>query len=385
MDPFAGFHSRDTERPARQLPLLLKSQTMDVQHILSRKGRSVNTIEPTAPVTAAVKLMAQRRVGALVVTEPDGRIAGIISERDIVRALNDAGPSALSSSVADTMTRKVVTCAETISVVEIMERMTRGKFRHVPVAKRGRLAGIVSINDVVKVRLEQLESKLMKVDEVTASIAHEVRQPLTAIATNSGAALRFLDRKPLDYDEIRRALSSIIDDCHRTSAVFDSIRDLFRTSDHRKQPVNVNEIIQEVLQSLRGDLEDHGITIHYELAHDLPPIEGHRNQLQQVIYNLVHNALEAMDTTASRNRVLSIKTRVVGNRAIRTVVEDSGPGINPEELDRIFDAFVTTKSHGMGLGLAICRMIIERHGGQLTASSDGKSGAAFQFVLPIDR
>lgn len=359
---------------------------MDVQHILSHKGRRVITIEPAAPVAAAVKLMAQRRVGALVVTEPDGRIAGIISERDIVRALDDAGPLVLSSSVADTMTRKVVTCAETMSIVEIMERMTRGKFRHVPIAKRGHLAGIVTINDIVKVRLEQLESKLMKVDEVTASIAHEVRQPLTAIATNSGAALRFLDKRPLDYDEIRRALNSIIDDCHRTSAVFDSIRDLFRTSDHRKQLVNVNEIIQEVLQSLRGDLEAHGIAIHYELARDLPPIEGHRNQLQQVIYNLVHNALEAMDTTASGKRVLSINTRLDEDRcAIRALVEDSGSGINPKDLDRIFDAFVTTKSHGMGLGLAICRMIIEHHGGQLTASSDGKSGAVFQFVLPLDR
>jgi len=237
---------------------------MSVRHILSRKGRGVVTIEPAARVGAAIRLMAQRRVGALVVTDPDGRIAGIISERDIVRAFDDKGAAVINALVADTMTRKVVTCSETMSIVEIMERMARGKFRHVPIAKRGRLAGIVSINDVVRLRLEELENELTKVDEVTASIAHEVRQPLTAIATNGAAALRFLDKMPLDYDEVRRALNSIMDDCHRTSEVFDSIRDLFRAFNHGKQQVSVNEIITEVLQSLSGDLEDHGITVRSE-------------------------------------------------------------------------------------------------------------------------
>ena len=193
---------------------------MDVRHILARKGRGVITIEAAALVAAAVSLMVQRRVGALVVTDPDGRIAGIISERDIVRALDNAGRSALNSLVADTMTRKVVTCAETISIVEIIERMTRGKFRHVPIARRGRLVGIVSINDVLKIQLEELEKKMMNVDEVTASIAHEVRQPLAAIATNGGAALRFLDKVPLDYDEVRRALNRIIDDRRNRSRLW---------------------------------------------------------------------------------------------------------------------------------------------------------------------
>jgi signal transduction histidine kinase len=141
-------------------------------------------------------------------------------------------------------------------------------------------------------------------------------------------------------------------------------------------------MILGVLNSFREELRDHRVATRPELA-ELPLVDGHRNQLQQVISNLVRNALEAMDTTTGRGRVLRVSTEVRGRDAIVVAVEDSGPGIDPKQLDGIFGAFFTTKAHGMGLGLAICRMIIERHGGQLTASSDGKSGALFRFILPI--
>jgi signal transduction histidine kinase len=357
---------------------------MNVKHILSRKGRDVHTIEPTAPLAAAIKLLAKWRIGALIVTDAGGRMAGIISERDIVRALDEKGTKVLRSPVADIMTRKVVTCTDTVTVVELMERMTRGKFRHVPVAKRGGLAGIVSMGDVVAMRLEELENKLMNVEAITASIAHEVRQPLAAIATNGGAALRFLNNVPPNYNAIQTALHRIIGDCHRTSEVFESIRALFRSVDQEKQPIDVNEIILGVLKSLNGELKDHGVTTRPELTSELPLVEGHRGQLQEVIFNLVQNALEALDTTTNRSRVLRVRTELHGRHKIRVAVEDSGPGIDPKQLDRLFDAFVTTKAHGMGLGLAICRMIIERHGGQLSANSDGKSGTVFQFVLPTE-
>jgi signal transduction histidine kinase len=121
-----------------------------------------------------------------------------------------------------------------------------------------------------------------------------------------------------------------------------------------------------------------------DLTSELPLVDGNRNQLRQVIFNLLHNALEAMEATTDPSRVLRVKTELRGHDAIVIAVEDSGPGIDPKQLDGIFGAFFTTKPHGMGLGLAICRMIIERHGGQLTASSDGKRGASFQFVLPIE-
>jgi signal transduction histidine kinase len=140
----------------------------------------------------------------------------------------------------------------------------------------------------------------------------------------------------------------------------------------------------EVLQSSRGELADRRVTSRTELASELPLISGHRRQLQQVISNLVQNAIEAMDTTTDRDRMLRVRTALHNRDAIMVAVEDSGPGLDPKQLGNIFDAFFTTKSHGIGLGLAICRMIVERHGGQLTAASDGNNGARFQFVLPTE-
>jgi signal transduction histidine kinase len=228
------------------------------------------------------------------------------------------------------------------------------------------------------------ENKLMNIEAIVAAIAHEVRQPLAAISTNSSAASRFLKRASPDLDEVETALTAITSDGHRASEVFDSIRSLFRKVDQRRQAVDVNEIALEVLQSLRGELKDHAVTARPELASGLPPVNAHRRQLQQVIVNLVHNAVEAMAAVTDRPRVLQVRTQRYGPDAIALAVQDSGSGIDPRQIDGIFDTFVTTKSQGLGLGLAICRMIIERHGGNLTASSDGKSGALFQFVLPIN-
>jgi len=227
------------------------------------------------------------------------------------------------------------------------------------------------------------DNKLMNVQAITASIAHEVRQPLAAIVASGSAALRFLDKVPPDHDEVRAALNRIVSEGHRTSEVFDGIRSLFRKVDPQRQPVDVNEIIAQVLGSMQGELTDHGVETRSELTVKLPHVDANRSQLQEVIFNLIRNAVEAMNTTTDRTRVLRVRTEPRGSDSIVVAVEDSGPGIDPKRLGGIFDAFFTTKSHGMGLGLAICRMIIERHGGQLTATSDGTSGARFQFVLPV--
>ena len=226
------------------------------------------------------------------------------------------------------------------------------------------------------------DNKLIGAEAITAAIAHEVRQPLAGIVTNASAALRWLGRTPPEHDEVRSALTRIQNEGHRTSEVFDAIRALFRTGDRGRQQFDVNEIVVEVLQSLHGESKEYGVE---ELV-ELPLVEGHdghRGQLREVIFNLVHNAIEAMGSTTHRSRILRLTSELHGSDAIAVAVEDTGPGIDPEKLDRIFTAFVTTKSQGMGLGLAICRMIVEQHGGQLTASSDGKNGALFQFVLPI--
>jgi signal transduction histidine kinase len=357
---------------------------MNAKKILSRKGRRVFTITSSATPGDAVSRLTKCRVGALIVAGADGIVVGIVSERDIVRALGHKGAAALALPITKVMTNTVVTCTESSTLIWIMNKMTRGRFRHMPVVRHGDLAGLVSMGDAVKFRLTDLEDTLTNVQSIIASIAHEVRQPLAAIAANGGAALRFLERAPVDNDEVRAALNRVIADCHRTNAVFESIRALFGSGDQPMQSVSLNDIIVDVLQSLRVELEEHGVTVRSQLmAAQATLVDGHRAQLQEVITNLIHNAVEAMDATTDRDRVLNVKTEVHRQDAIRVAVEDSGPGIAQRQLNRIFSAFVSTKPSGMGLGLAICKMIVERHGGNISAISDGRSGTTMQFILPI--
>jgi len=231
-------------------------------------------------------------------------------------------------------------------------------------------------------RERERDNKLMNLEAITATISHEVKQPLAAIVTNGGAALRWLARTPPDHDEVRAALGRIIDDGRRASEVIDGIRALFRKGHQGRTQIDLNEIVRGVLQSLGDELKDSGVESRSELA-ELPPVDAHRGQVQEVIFNLVQNAIEAMTTVNDRSRILRVRTELRGREAVAVAVEDSGPGIAPDQLDDIFGAFVTTKPHGMGLGLAICRTIVEHHGGALTASSDGENGATFEFVLPI--
>jgi C4-dicarboxylate-specific signal transduction histidine kinase len=210
-----------------------------------------------------------------------------------------------------------------------------------------------------------------------------LESPLAAIAANGNAALRFIGRSPPNLEEARSALDRIVTASHRAGEVFDNIRVLFGSADQRQQPIDVNEIVLGALRALRGELDDHGVTTRTELTSGLPLVMGHSGQLQEVLLNLARNAIEAMDAVKG-NRVLEVRTERDGSDAIIVAVRDTGPGIDPAKSDRVFDPFVTTKAKGMGLGLAICRMIIERHSGQLTASSDGKRGALFQFVLPTE-
>jgi signal transduction histidine kinase len=227
------------------------------------------------------------------------------------------------------------------------------------------------------------DNKLMNIEAITAAIAHEVKQPLAAIVINGKAALRFLERTPPDHDEVRANLNNMVKDGFRTSEVFDGIRALFRKADDGIKQVDINEIVLGTLQSLREELSDRKIQTQIELASDLPTVDGHRGQLQEVISNLIHNAVDALDATTERSRMLRLRTELHDYDAVKLTVEDSGPGIDANKLEGIFGAFITTKSQGMGLGLAICRMIIEKHKGQITASSDGQNGALFQVVLPI--
>ena len=236
-------------------------------------------------------------------------------------------------------------------------------------------------NALMRLRREQ-ETKVMSAEAITAAIAHEIRQPLTRITAGGGAAQRFLKMVPPQLDKAQSALDGVVNAGHSTSAVIDGFRSLFGKADEEQQLVDMNEVIPEVLESLNSQLNDHRVSIRVDLTPKLPPVAGNKDQLQEVVSNLIINGIEAMEPTTLEVRMLLIRTEIRGDK-IAVAVEDSGPGIDKDQLGDIFTAFVTTKEHGMGLGLAISRMIIDYHGGKLTAGSDSKyGGASFQFVLP---
>jgi len=227
-------------------------------------------------------------------------------------------------------------------------------------------------------------NKLMSLAATTAAISHEIKQPLTAITANGQALRRLLQTERPDVEEARSAASDVVSDAYRVSQVLDNLRALFGQADREQEPIDLNKLAVEALRAMRGELSDHLIAASLDLARELPPVMGHGGQLQEVMMNLLHNAIDALGAIKSDRRTLNVRTRRDGGNTIVVEVEDSGPGIDPNLLENIFDAFVTTKPQGTGLGLAICRMIIERHGGQLSARSNGKDGALFRLVLPSE-
>jgi PAS domain S-box-containing protein len=216
---------------------------------------------------------------------------------------------------------------------------------------------------------------------MTASIAHEINQPLAAIVTNGNIGLRWLARAEPDLDEIRGALQRVVDDGLRAGDVIGGVRAMFGKDSRTKSAVKLNEVIREVLALANGELESHQVTLRAELG-EAPESMADRVQLQQVLLNLITNAAEAMVSVTDRARLLAVTSGSDEAGDVRITVEDSGPGIDPKDIDRIFHAFFTTKSHGMGMGLAICRSIIETHGGRLWASPGDPHGAVFHIHLP---
>jgi C4-dicarboxylate-specific signal transduction histidine kinase len=217
---------------------------------------------------------------------------------------------------------------------------------------------------------------------MAASIAHEINQPLGAIVVNGNAGLRWLASATPDLDEARAAFKSIINDGHRASEVIASIRSMFKKDDQAKTLQDVNELVREVLTLVRGEAENQRVSVRMELFNELPQVPVNRVLLQQVIANLITNAVDAMSTVMNRARMLRVKTELNEFKYLLITVEDSGMGIDPKNIDRIFDPFFTTKSHGMGMGLSICRSIVEMHGGRLTVSPAQPHGSIFQVSLP---
>jgi PAS domain S-box-containing protein len=225
-------------------------------------------------------------------------------------------------------------------------------------------------------------TRLTTVGQMAASIAHEINQPLGAIVANGNAGLRFLKAEPPDLAEACEALAQIVGEGHRASQVIGSIRAMFKKDSQLKARLDLNRIIDEVLALVRGELRSQRVQLQTDLAEQLPEVSGMHVQLQQVILNLLTNAIEAMASTSGRPRVLRVSSARREPREVLITVEDTGPGIDPKNMDHIFDSFFTTKSQGMGMGLSICRSIIEAHEGRLSVSPGAESGTAFQIVLP---
>jgi signal transduction histidine kinase len=221
--------------------------------------------------------------------------------------------------------------------------------------------------------------------ELTASVAHEVSQPLAAILINAETCLRWLDREPPKLDEARGSVKWIIGDTKRASEVIQRVRSLAKRTDIEKVPLHLNEVVNEVVVLVQSELRRNRVSLRIELAPALPVVLADRVQLQQVIINLLINGIEAMHGVTDRPRELVIRSDRDGANLVFVAVKDSGVGISAENANRLFDAFFTTKSSGLGMGLSICRSIIEAHGGQLWASSNPGPGATFQFTLPVHR
>ena len=237
-------------------------------------------------------------------------------------------------------------------------------------------------------RLRDAQMELAHANRVTAtgqlaaSIAHEVSQPIAAALTNANAARRWLGALPPDLEEVRQAVGRIIRDGRRASDIVGRIRALVRKAPPRTDQLDINEVMLEVIALTRSELRSSGASLQTQLADGLPRIAGDRIQLQQVMLNLILNGVEAMSGSSETERELLISTEQDGPGGVLISVQDSGPGLKPESLDRLFDAFYTTKPDGMGMGLSICRSIIEAHGGRVWATTNLPHGAVFQFTLP---
>ena len=241
-----------------------------------------------------------------------------------------------------------------------------------------------------RARLRQLEADLAHINrvstlgEMAASLAHEVKQPIAAARNNARAALNFLDRSPPDLREVREAVDCIVGDADRVSDVVDRIGSLIKKAPPRKEVVDLNAAILEVTALTHSEAVKTGVTVSTQLAGELPRIQCDRVQLQQVMLNLIVNAIQSMSGVEDGNRELHISTVSIEPEGVRVAVRDTGHGLRPEGLPRLFEPFYTTKPDGMGIGLSICRSIIEAHGGRLWATRCEPRGALFQLTIPAD-
>jgi C4-dicarboxylate-specific signal transduction histidine kinase len=220
-------------------------------------------------------------------------------------------------------------------------------------------------------------------DAVSASIAHEIKQPLSGMITNADAGLRWLHRTTPDLDKAKASFKLIISDGHRAGAVIESIRAIFKKDTRNRTSLDINELVGDALALVSDELQKHRVSVQAEQNEQLPRVKGDRVQVQQVLLNSITNAIDSM-AAKDGSRVLCVRSEVYDGGGVIVSVADTGTGIGPQELERIFNPLFTTKSGGMGMGLSICRSIIEAHDGQLWAAPNKPEGAVFQFMLRAD-
>jgi PAS domain S-box-containing protein len=227
-------------------------------------------------------------------------------------------------------------------------------------------------------------ARLTTVGAMAGSIAHEINQPLASIVMNGNAALRWLARSKPNFEEVRSALEHIVNDGHRAAQIITGIRAMFRKESGERSPVAINELICDVIATSLAELKSRHVSLALELFDGLSPVSADRVQLQQVLANLVTNAIDSMASVPDRPHVLTVRSERLDEWVLISV-RDSGTGIAPDQAERMFDAFYTTKPNGIGLGLSISRSIVESHGGQLSVSSISPHGSVFRVMLPADR
>ena len=226
-------------------------------------------------------------------------------------------------------------------------------------------------------------NRVVTLGALSASITHDVNQPIAAARNNVIAALHFLEGIPPDLQEVRHSLAAAVKDADRVGAIVDRTRALMQKASPRLDPVSMNEALQEVIELTRGEALKNGVSVKTEFAEGLPIIAGDRVQLQQVVLNLILNAVQAMGAVTEGAREVLITTRQIELYDLYVGVQDTGPGLSPETLSRLFEPFYTTKPNGMGMGLTICRSIVKSHGGRLWVSACQPHGALFQFAIPV--
>jgi signal transduction histidine kinase len=373
----------------RQIALAAKPE-------MREEARAMET--STAGKTAMDRIRAQ-------VDEIQAMERGLLAQRDAVqdRAFTTAYAMTMLGGAASLIVAALMGVLLTRGIAAPITRMTSAMTKlargdtsvEVPDVSRrdevGAMAAAVQIFKDSMIERDRAQAELAHVNRVTtmgqltASIAHEVNQPLAAAVTNADAALRWLDAKPPNLEEVRQGLGRIVKDGNRAGDVLRRIRAIVKKAPPQSEPLDINETVLEVIAVTQGEILRSGVSLQTWLANDLPLIRGDRIQLQQVMLNLIMNAIEAMREVSKGSRELLIGSEKYASNRVLITVRDSGPGLNPESFDRLFDAFYTTKPSGMGMGLSICHSIIEAHGGKMWAAANVPHGAAFQFALPADQ